>query len=62
MASERVLFSTNGYVTDNRHLHYAVSPNDRTFYFVKSGRAAGAKNEVVVVVNWFEELVRKVGR
>ena len=62
VVAERVLFSTNGYVTDNRHLHYTVSPDDRTFYFVKSGAAAGAKNEVVVVVNWFEELIRKVGR
>ena len=62
VVAERVLFSTNGYVTDNRHLHYTVSPDDRTFYFVKSGAVAGAKNEVVVVVNWFEELVRKVGR
>ena len=60
--TERVLFSTNGYVTDNRHLHYTVSPDDRTFYFVKSGAAAGAKNEVVVVLSWFDELIRKVGR
>ena len=62
VVTERVLFSTNGYVSDNRHRHYTVSPDDRTFYFVKSGAAAGAKNEVVVVLNWFDELMRKVGR
>lgn len=62
VVAERVLFSTGGYVTDNRHQHYTVSPDDRTFYFVKSGAVAGAKNEVVVVLNWFDELIRKVGR
>ncbi|WP_411281180.1 TolB family protein [Gemmatimonas sp.] len=62
VVTERALFSTSGYVTDNRHWHYTVSPDDRTFYFVKSGAQAGAQNELVVVLNWFEQLTRMVGR
>ena len=62
VVTERVLFSTSGYQTDNRHVLYTVSPDDRTFYFVKSGADAGTQNEVVVVLNWFDELTRKVGR
>ena len=62
VVTERVLFSTSGYQTDNRHVLYTVSPDDRTFYFVKPGADAGTQNEVVVVLNWFDELTRKVGR
>ena len=62
VVAERVLFSTKSYASDNRHRYYSVSPDDRTFYFVKSGAAVGAKSEVVVVLNWFDELIRKVGR
>jgi len=62
VATERVLFSTNGYLSDIRHQAYTVSPDDRTFYFVKSGVRAGAQNELVVVLNWFDRLTRIVGR
>ena len=60
VVTERVLFSTSGYVSDNRHQHYTVSSDDRTFYFVKTGAEAGAQNTLVVVLNWFAELTRKV--
>ena len=62
VVTERVLFSTHGYVSDNRHQHYTVSPDDRTFYFVTSGAEAGAQNTLVVVLNWFTELTRRVGQ
>ena len=62
VTTERVLFSTNGYLSDIRHQHYTVSPDDRTFYFVKSGAQAGSRNELVVVLNWFDRLTRIVGR
>ena len=62
VVTERVLFSTGGYVSDNRHRQYTVSPDDRTFYFVTSGAEAGAQNTLVVVLNWFDELTRRVGR
>jgi len=62
VVTERTLLSTNGYVSDNRHQHYTVSPDDRTFYFVKTGAEAGAQNRLVVVLNWFAELTRRVGR
>jgi len=62
VVAERVLFSTNGYVSDNRHRHYTVSPDDRTFYFVKSGAQADVQNELVVVLNWVDRLTRMGGR
>jgi serine/threonine-protein kinase len=62
VVTQRVLFSTAQYLTDNRNRMYAVGPDDRTFYFVKGSADAGAKGQLVVVLNWFDELIRKVGR
>jgi eukaryotic-like serine/threonine-protein kinase len=60
--SERVLFSTREYLTDNRHRHYSVSPDDQVFYFVRATDVAGGRSQLIVVLNWFEELKEKVGR
>jgi hypothetical protein len=63
VVTERVLFSTVAYLSDNRNRMYAVAPGDRSFYFLKKGNAdSGAKNQLVLVVNWLDELTRKVGR
>jgi Tol biopolymer transport system component len=62
VASEHVLFSTHGYGTDNRHNSYAVSPDDRSFVFVKLPSEFGVANQLIVTLNWFEELKRKVGQ
>ena len=62
VVAERVLFSTAGFLTDNRNRSYTVSPDDRTFYFVKGSASSGVQNQLVVVLNWFDELMRKVGR
>ena len=59
--SERTLFSTHEYGTDNRHNYYSVAPDDRSFYFVKSPNLTGTANQLIVTLNWFEELKRKVG-
>jgi serine/threonine-protein kinase len=60
--SERVLFSTREYLTDNRHRHYTVSPDDQAFYFVRAMDIVGGGSKLIVVLNWFEELKEKVGR
>ena len=57
----RVLFSARAYVTGPRHHHYAVSPDDQSFYFVKPA-SSGAAAELTVTLNWFEELKQKVER
>jgi serine/threonine-protein kinase len=59
VASERVLFSARDYVVDNRNRNYAVSPDDRSFLFVRP--VAGARSQMIVVMNWFAELNAKVG-
>ena len=60
VTSERVLFTAGGYLADALHNTYAVSPDDRSFLFVRL--QPGDKSQVVVVLNWFEELKAKVGR
>jgi len=62
IGAERTLFSTRGYYTDNRHHGYAVAPDDRSFYFSKSGSVSRGVDQVIVTLNWFEELKRKVGQ
>jgi serine/threonine-protein kinase len=58
----RPLFSTQPYVADNRHHHYTVSLDDRSFFFVKSPSATASTNRLIVTLNLFEELRRKVGK
>jgi serine/threonine-protein kinase len=58
--STRVLFSTRGYVADNRHRTYSVSADGRSFVFVKSPDLLDMDSQLVVTLNWFEELKRKV--
>jgi serine/threonine-protein kinase len=58
--AERRLFSASGYVSDNRNHNYAVSPDDRSFLFVRT--RSGASPRPVVVLNWFTELRAKAGQ
>jgi serine/threonine-protein kinase len=62
VGTERTLFSTREYATDNRHHFYAVSPDDRAFYFVKSATTSETANQLIITLNWFEELKRTVGQ
>jgi serine/threonine-protein kinase len=55
-----VLFATGDYLTDNRHRHYTVSADGRSFFFVKSPSLQNSLSQLVVTLNWFEELKRKV--
>jgi eukaryotic-like serine/threonine-protein kinase len=58
--SERALFSTHDYAIDNRHRSYTVSLDDRSFIFVKTPILSGIPNQMVITLNWFEELKRKM--
>jgi len=60
VASERVLFAARGYIADNRNHNYDVSPDDRSFLFVRP--QTGTSSRLIVVLNWFEELQAKVGK
>jgi serine/threonine-protein kinase len=62
LGTQRTLFSTRLYRTDNRNRHYSVAPDDRSFIFVKSPILSGAPSQVIVALNWFSELERRVGR
>ena len=61
IGSARTLFAIHGYGNDNRHHHYAVSPDDRSFYLVKAPDVFGTADQLIITLNWFEELKRKVG-
>lgn len=57
VGSREVLFRTDAYRSNVNHTAYDVSADDETFVFVKSA----VSNELVVVLNWFEELKERVG-
>jgi len=48
------------YLTSNMGQNYNVSPDGRQFLMVKEGEGQPATNQLIVVVNWFEELKRLV--
>jgi hypothetical protein len=56
IVSRQPLFSAVTYRSDTRHRAYAVSPDDQSFLFVDL--QARPSNELVIVLNWFEELNR----
>jgi hypothetical protein len=59
--SQRVLFSSVDYSSNVFTPEYAVSPDDRRFLMIRREEPEFA-NEVVVVLNWFEELRELNGR
>ncbi len=58
--SSQPLFSVRGYYTERLHTSYAVSPDDRSFIFVR--QLGPDEGRLVLVLNWFEELKSKVPR
>ncbi|MBA2291773.1 MAG: protein kinase [Gemmatimonadales bacterium] len=62
VVAERKLFSVTRYLNDNRHNAYSVAPDDRSFYFVKLPASSATGDEVIMTVNGFAELRRKVGK
>ena len=56
----RVLFSTAGYRVGPVHAQYDISPDDQRFIMVRLGPTSeGAR--LIVVENFFEELLERVG-
>jgi len=62
VVAERKLFSVARYLSENRHHGYSVAPDDRSFYFVKLPASSATSDEVIITVNGFAELRRKVGK
>jgi len=60
VASTRVLFSIATYFGDNRHRGFTVAPDGRSFLFIKAPGLLSGSNQLVVTLNWFEELKRRV--
>ena len=60
IVSSRSLFSVRQYFGDVLHTSYAVSPDDRSFLFVR--RLGADERRLVLVFNWFEELKTRVPR
>jgi eukaryotic-like serine/threonine-protein kinase len=60
VVAEHVLFSVRDYVPNAVNRGYAVSPDGRSFLFVRS--KPGAQSQMIMVTNWFEELKAKVGK
>jgi Tol biopolymer transport system component/tRNA A-37 threonylcarbamoyl transferase component Bud32 len=60
VVSERALFSARAYMSDFLDHAYDVSPDDRSFLFIRI--PPSADSPLVVVLNWFEELKAKVGK
>jgi eukaryotic-like serine/threonine-protein kinase len=58
IVGERALFAVRDYVPFSLDRGYAVSPDDRSFLFVR--QKPGAASQLIVVLNWFEELKAKV--
>jgi eukaryotic-like serine/threonine-protein kinase len=58
----RPLFSARAYVADNRHRGYDVAPDGNSFIFVRAPGLLSGSTHVVMTLNWFEELRRKVGQ
>ena len=55
-----MLFSAHSYLKDVRNRDYAVSKDDRSFFFIRAKVVPATT--YVVVLNWFEELKAKVGK
>jgi serine/threonine-protein kinase len=53
------LFDATGFRTDHYHRAYDIAPRDDRFLMV---RRQGTASELVLVVNWFEELRTKTGQ
>ena len=54
----KVLFSAREYITGPSHRQYDISPDDRRFLMLRT-RDTGARDNIIVVENWFEELKAK---
>jgi hypothetical protein len=58
LGRSKALFPAGAYFSFARGLEYAVAPDDRRFLMIRRV-PGGARDELIVVDNWFEELKAK---
>jgi serine/threonine-protein kinase len=61
VGSQTVLFAGAAFAMDDSHRQYDVSPDDRRFLMLRE-RGSGERGNLVLVDNWFQELIAKVDR
>jgi Tol biopolymer transport system component len=61
VGSQTVLFPGGAFAMDDSHREYDVSPDDRRFLMLRE-RGGGERGNLVLVDNWFQELIAKVDR
>ncbi len=54
-----VLFDASEYLSDNYHVMYDVALDDQQFIMIESAEMEGG--DLILAINWFEELKAKVG-
>ena len=59
VGQRRTLFSTLTYDVDRNHVTYDITADDQQFLFVKQ---SGGTRDVVVVLNWFTEVLERMGK
>ena len=59
VGQQRVLFSALSYVAVTTHRAYDVSPDDQRFLMIRTQGAEGG-GDLIVVLNWFEDLRAKI--
>jgi hypothetical protein len=63
LGEQRQLFNAGGYLSNNTHRAYAITPDGSRFAFMRfTGQAASGPANVVLVENWFTELSARVRR
>jgi eukaryotic-like serine/threonine-protein kinase len=60
ITARRKLFSMDGFSSDPRSRLIAVAPDNQSFYLVRRVAAGSQPSQVIMVLNWFEELNAKV--
>ena len=60
ITEKRVLFSASEYLADGNNHSYDISPDDQTFYFIRP--VDKTPGQLIVVLNWLQELKGKAGR
>jgi serine/threonine-protein kinase len=58
---QTVLFAGSDYALNDSHRQYDVSPDDRRFLMIRE-RGGGERTNLILVDNWFQELIAKVER
>ena len=55
---EQVLFSATEYKSDFFHAAYDVTADDQRFVMIRVSESGSLDEKLIVVENWFEELMR----